>query len=305
MWPNFHEKSGLGDNRTYQAERSLGLAVNLDIGLLRTFIAITEEGGFTAAANRVLRSQSAISQQMRRLEEAIGHPLFIRQGRHQVLTQQGHNLLHFAEQIVLLNDQASAALTASQESGVVRLGTTHDIADSVLPFALKRFTKAYPNVHIVLTVDRSPNLLPLLQEGELDITLTTRHSERFEGQLLRSSPTVWIGRVGTSLDTKSPVPLVLADGPSIFRHMALAALEQRGMPWVERYTCPNLSSIYVALSAGLGVTARTPEMLNSDLRIFGEQDGLPPLPDINFYIYRTYGEIGEAANHLYDLICAV
>ena len=152
---------------------------------------------------------------------------------------------------------------------------------------------------------RSPNLPPLLEEGELDIVLTTRHSERFEGRLLRSSPTVWIGAVGTHLPPNAPVPLVLADGPSIFRRMALAALDQRGVPWVERYTCPSLSSIQVALSAGLGITARTPEMLTSELRIFGEQEGLPPLPNVNFYVYRGHGQIGEPAIHLFDLLCSV
>ncbi|MGD1877073.1 MAG: LysR substrate-binding domain-containing protein [Kiloniellaceae bacterium] len=280
------------------------MAVILDIGLLRTFIVISEEGCFTAAANRVLRSQSAISQQMHRLEEAVGHPLFVKEGRPRVLTQHGHNLLHFAEQIVSLNDHALATLGASQESGAVRLGTPHDIADSILPFVLSRFAKAYPNMHVVLTVDRSPNLMPLLQDGKLDVTLTTRHSERFEGRLLRSSPAVWIGRVGTKLDPLRPVPLVLVDEPSIYRRMALTALDQRGVPWVERYTCPNISSIQVALSAGLGITARTPEMLTPDLRIYGEEDGLPPLPNVNFYVYRAYGEIGEAALYLYDLLCS-
>lgn len=277
---------------------------NLDIDLLRTLVAIADEGSFSTAAAKVFRTQSAISQQMHRLEQLVEQPIFAREGRNRVLTRQGHNLLHYARQMIALNDQAMAMVNASQETGEVRIGTPHDIADSVLPRVLAQFAKAHPHIHVLLTVDRSPNLMPLLRDGKLDIALTTRHSERFEGQLLRTSPSVWIASGALHLQRGQPVPLVLADEPSFFRSMALAALEQRGVPWVERYTCPNLSSIHVALSAGLGVTARTPEMLTPDLQILGEAHGLPPLPDVNFYIYRSSEKIGDAAQLLFEMICA-
>lgn len=280
------------------------MIVNLEIGLLRTFVAIAEEGGFSAAARRVCRTQSAVSQQVRRLEETLGTPLFEKVGRQRQLNQAGHNLLAHARQIIALNDQAMMTVTASQESGEVRIGAPHDIAESILPRFLSTFARAYPRSHILLKVDRSPNLMPLLETGRLDMTLTTRHSERFEGRFLRSSPTVWIASPLLRLERNQPVPLVLADSPSIFRRMALNALEQRGVAHIERYTCPTLSGIQVALSAGLGVTARTPEMVTRDLRILGEHEGLPPLPDINFYIYRRNGVLSQAAHALFEQICA-
>ncbi|WP_434291169.1 LysR substrate-binding domain-containing protein [Celeribacter sp. SCSIO 80788] len=280
------------------------MLTNLDTDLLRTFVAIAEEGGFTSAALRIYRTQSAVSQQMRRLEETLGVTLFEKVGRQRELSQAGQNLLTYARQIIALNDQAVMMVNASEESGEVRIGAPHDIADSILPGFLSTFAQTNPRVHVVLKVDRSPNLMPLLEDGRLDMTLTTRHSERFEGKLLRSSPTVWIASSKLSLDTNQPVPLVLADSPSIFRRMALNALEQRGVAHIERYTCPTLSGIQVALSAGLGVTARTPELITQDLRILGEREGLPPLPDINFYIYRRNGDLSPAARTLFDQICA-
>ena len=280
------------------------MITNLEADLLRTFVAIAEEGGFTAAARRVYRTQSAVSQQMKRLEETLGIPLFEKLGRKRRLTQAGQNLLSYARQIISLNDQAVMMVHASQESGEVRIGAPHDIADSILPLFLSTYAQTNPRVHVMLKVDRSPNLMPLLEDGRLDMTLTTRHSERFEGKLLRSSPTVWIASSMLRLERNQPVPLVLADSPSIFRRIALDALEQRGVAHIERYTCPSLSGIHVALNAGLGVTARTPEMVTQDLRILGEREGLPPLPDINFYIYRRNGALSQAASALFDQICA-
>lgn len=280
------------------------MVINLDTDLLRTFIAIAEEGSFTAAAHRVYRTQSAISQQMKRLEEILGTPLFIKIGRQRHLNQAGQNLLTYASQIITLNDQAVMMVNASQESGEIRIGAPHDIADSILPRVLSTFAKSNPRVHVMLKVDRSPSLMPMLEDGQLDMTLTTRHTERFEGKLLRSSPTVWIASSTLRIDRNAPVPLVLADAPSIFRRIALSALEQRGVAHIERYTCPSLSGIHIALNAGLGITARTPEMINRDLCILGEREGLPPLPDINFYIYRRNGTLSQAASTLFDQICA-
>lgn len=282
----------------------ISMLVNLETDLLRTFVAIAEEGGFSAAARRVFRTQSAVSQQMRRLEEALGQQLFEKVGRQRRLNEAGQNLLTYARQIVALNDQAVVTVNSSQQSGEVRVGAPHDIADSILPRFLSTFARSNPRVHVMLTVDRSPNLMPLLEDGRLDMTLTTRHSERFQGRLLRTSPTVWIAAASFELDRRQPVPLVLADEPSIFRRMALNALDQRGVPHIERYTCPSLSGIHVALNAGLGVTARTPEMLKPDLKVLGEREGLPPLPDVNFYIYRSNVALSQAANALFEQICA-
>jgi DNA-binding transcriptional LysR family regulator len=280
------------------------MLVNLETELLRTFVAIAEEGSFSGAARVVYRTQSAVSQQMRRLEILLDQRLFEKVGRQRKLNEAGQNLLTYARQIIALNDQAALTVKSSQITGDVRIGAPLDIADSILPRFLATFANANPLVHVMLTVERSPNLMPLLEDGRLDMTLTTRYSERFQGKLLRTSPTIWIAASSFNLDPRQTVPLVLADEPSIFRRMALDALEQRGVPHIERYTCPSLSSIVVALNAGLGVTARTPEALKPELKVLGEREGLPPLPDVNFYIYRSNAPISQAANALFEQICA-
>ena len=279
------------------------MAVNLDIDLLRSLLAIAEEGGFSAAAERVFRTQSAISQQMRRLEDITGQTIFIKKGRSRVLTPAGQNLFRYAQSIVALNDQAVTMVQASEQGGAVRVGAPLDIADSILPKVLKQFAQSHPRVRVILRVDRSPNLMRQLADSDLDITWTTRRSERFDGKLIRTSPTVWICSESFQLTRSEPVPLILADEPSIFRRTALSVLDQHGVPHIERYTCPTLSSIRVALTAGLGVTARTPELLQADLRVLGQREGLPPMPDVNFYVYKANAPLDPPARHMFEQIC--
>lgn len=277
---------------------------HLDLSLLRTFVAICDESSFARAALKVHKSQPAISQQMRRLEEELQVSLFFKQGRQKQLTPAGIRLAEYARRLLALHDELWSTLHDQELSGPVRIGAPADIADTVLPGILQRFARANPRLSMAIHVGRSPDLMDMLFAGELDLTISTRQAEDREHLLLRSSPVVWLAASDYQLDESAPLPLVLADEPSIFRRVALEALQRAGCAYKESYVAPNLAGIKAGVRAGLGITARSVEMVTPEFRVLGERQGLPPLPDMNFYLYLRDDNPSEAATKLYQLIAS-
>lgn len=257
----------------------------LDLDLLRTLATIGAKGSFAAAAVQLGRTQSAITQQMQRLEEKIGHALFEKQGRQKRLTDRGERLLGYARHMLAIHDEALRNLQQRQVQGLVRIGAPHDAADTMLPPVLQEIALNFPGMQIDIHVDRSPFLMEALRQGELDMALSNREDPGFEGFVLRSSPTVWLCGAGYAHDPARPVPLVMADGPSIFRRLGCEALDAAGIAWTPRHTCTSLVGIRAALRAGLGVTARGVEQLDPGLRVLGTGDGMPALPDLVYHLY--------------------
>lgn len=257
----------------------------LDLDLLRTLATIGAKGSFAAAAVQLGRTQSAITQQMQRLEEKIGHALFEKQGRQKRLTDHGERLLGYARHMLAIHDEALRNLQQRQVQGLVRIGAPHDAADTMLPPVLQEIALNFPGMQIDIHVDRSPFLMEALRQGELDMALSNREDPGFEGFVLRSSPTVWLCGAGYAHDPARPVPLVMADGPSIFRRLGCEALDAAGIAWTPRHTCTSLVGIRAALRAGLGVTARGVEQLDPGLRVLGTGDGMPALPDLVYHLY--------------------
>lgn len=257
----------------------------LDLDLLRTLATIGAKGSFAAAAVQLGRTQSAITQQMQRLEERIGHALFEKQGRQKRLTDHGERLLGYARHMLAIHDEALRNLQQRQVQGLVRIGAPHDAADTMLPPVLQEIALNFPGMQIDIHVDRSPFLMEALRQGELDMALSNREDPGFEGFVLRSSPTVWLCGAGYAHDPARPVPLVMADGPSIFRRLGCDALDAAGIAWMPRHTCTSLVGIRAALRAGLGVTARGVEQLDPGLRVLGTGDGMPALPDLVYHLY--------------------
>lgn len=276
--------------------------ITLDLTLLRTLLAIQQHGTFSGAADELLRTQSAVTQQMQRLEDQIGAPLFERAGRSKVLTRQGETLARYARQMLVLNDDALRTLSGKQMEGVVRIGSPHDVADSILPTLLMHVARSLPHIQIEIQVDRSPFLMEAIHAGEIDLTISSRFDPALEGHVIRRSPTVWLCAAGYNHDPKVPIPLVLADTPSIFRRIALSAMEQSQVPWHTNYVAPNLVGIKAALRAGLGVTARGVEMIGPDFRILGEADGLPPLPEITYFLWMRPHSMLPLVRHVHDLL---
>lgn len=261
--------------------------LNLDLDLLRTFVAVADLNTFAAAAAAVCRTQSAVSQQMQRLEQLVGKELFARHGRNKLLTEHGIQLLGYARKILRFNDEACTSLMYSDVQGSVIIGASDDTADTILPYLLSRVTSIYPKLAIDVRVKRSPFMLPMLESDEVDLAITTITTKDHPHIVLRTSPTLWYCSADFSYPSGDSVPLVLLDEPSPYRSMAIEHLNKAGIPWRIAYVASTLSAIRAAVRAGLGVTVRPIEMMSPELRVLGEQDGLPRLPDTQYVLYKN------------------
>ncbi|WP_375596459.1 LysR substrate-binding domain-containing protein [Algihabitans albus] len=275
---------------------------DLQVSHLKALIAIAEENSFEAAATRVGRTQSAVTQQMQKLEDRVGKPLFRTVGRRRELTSAGRTLVTYGREIVSLVNHALAATDRATETGVVTIGAPQEVAEELLPRILSRFVQDWPHIRVTIHVGRSPALMSMLGEGRLDVTLSTRRADKYEGALIATLPSLWIAGASYRHDPKMPLPLILADEPSMFRRIALAALDLSGISSVERFTSPDLAGVRLCVAAGLGVTVRTESSFFSETRILGEAEGLPPLPDVNYYVYRSPTTTSPAARALYESI---
>ncbi|MDP3798416.1 MAG: LysR substrate-binding domain-containing protein [Polaromonas sp.] len=276
----------------------------LDLELLRALVAIEEQDSFAGAAIHLGKTQSAVTQQMQRLEDRIGHPLFEKQGRHKRLTPHGQKLLDYARHLLAINDDALRSLQQGNLEGVLRIGAPHDVADTMLPTLLAQVARASPLLRLDIHVGRSPFLMESLKRGELDMTISNRNDPALDGVVLRTSPTVWLCSASYVHDRAKPVPLILVEGPSVFYRLAREALDAAGIRWSPNYTASSLIGIKAALRAGLGVTARGIEMAGADLRVLGENDGLPRLPDLDYYLFVRKNVINPITRKVFDMLKA-
>lgn len=274
----------------------------LDLELLRTFIAVVDHHGFAQAGAQLARTQSSVTQQMQRLEQQVGVSLFEKRGRQKQLTEAGQQLLRHARQMLTLNDEALNSLRENSLSGVLRIGSPHDIADTILPPILSHIARSAPRLRLEIDVGRSPFLMDDLHRGKVDMVISTRQAPNLEGFPLRTSPVWWICSAQYVHTPGEPLPLILVDEPSIYRRYALEALEQASIPWRQAYLASNLIGIKAAIRAGLGVTPRSMEMLGPDMRVLGENDGLPRLPDVTYYLWIRANTVNPLVRRAYELI---
>ena len=275
---------------------------NLDMDVLRTLAVAMDLGGFGKAAERLGRSQSAVSLQMRRLEERVGRPLFRREGRGLGLTDAGDVVLGYARQILELNDQAVSAARGIAIGGSVRFGVPQDFGDSWLPGVLARFSRAHPSVLIEVRVDRANKLVERIAEGGLDLALMWGNPSVANTVTVQRLPMVWIGLKGYAVPRGTPVPLALFESPCVFRQPGVEALERTHRPWRLAFTSPSLSGLWAATAAGLGVTVRTPLGLPSPLTVLGKSSGLPKLPQIALSLYTAQPEPPQAVARLREIL---
>ncbi len=274
----------------------------LDLELLRALAAIVAHDGFAAAAVHLGKTQSAVTQQMQRLEEQIGHPLFEKHGRNKRLTDHGQRLLVYARHLLAINDEALRSLQQGQLEGVLRIGAPHDVADTMLPLLLTEIARNSPLLQLDIHIGRSPFLMKSIRSGELDMIISNRSDPQLEGVVLRTSPSVWLCGAGYLHDPAKPVPLIMADGPSIFRCIGHEALDAAGIAWTPRYTSSSLIGIKAALRAGLGVTARGVEQLDAGLRVLGPGDGMPRLPDLVYYLYVRSHVVNPVTRQVFETL---
>ena len=237
----------------------------MDIELLRSFVSVVDAGGFTRAGERVHRTQSTVSQQIKRLEDMLGRPLLERNGKQATLTEEGERLISYARRILALEQEARDVVARPVVDGVVRLGIPEDFAAYRLTELLYDFKRARPTLRLDVRCGLSATLQRALDAGELDLALIKREAglpgavatwpERLQWVTSREHP--------VDLD-QDPVPLAVAEQGCLYRNQLIHALESAGRTWHVAYTSPNLSGIQAAVSAGLGIAilpdvAITPE----------------------------------------------
>ena len=274
--------------------------INLDLDLLRTFVAVADLNTFASAAAAVCRTQSAVSQQMQRLEQLVGKELFARHGRNKLLTEHGLQLLGYARKILRFNDEACTSLMYSNVEGSLIIGASDDTADTLLPFLLNRVATLYPRLAIDVRVKRSPLIADMLSHGEVDLAITTAKVDNHPHVILRTSPTLWYCSADYQFQSGESVPLVVMDEPSPFRDMAIEHLTRAGIAWRIAYVASSLSAIRAAVRAGLGITARPIEMMSPDLRVLGETEGLPRLPETHYSLCKDSRCSNELALAIFE-----
>ena len=273
---------------------------NLDMAALRSLVAILQRGGLAGAAERIGRSPSAVSQQMRKLELQLGEPLFRKQGRRVVLTEAGDRIHAYARRILELNDEAVHAVRGAAIDGTVRFGLPGDLAESWLPAALGKFRKAYPAVRVDVLVEPNRLLLERLDRGELDVVLAMNQSGRADAERLATLPMAWIGLAGTDEVTwpDAVLDLALYQPPCFFREAGTAALDRAGIAWRPAFVTASLHSLWAGVAAGLGITVRTAVDLPRSLMRLDERHGLPSLPSVDLCLHTAPGLQSAALLHL-------
>ncbi len=249
----------------------------LDLDLLRTFVTIAEMGGMTRASERLLRSQSTISLQLKRLETRIGYRLLDRTPRSLRLTSEGERLLPEARALLALHDAILQRNSDAPVEGVIRLGTPEDFATTHLPLVLARFARSHPRLTLEVTCDLTLNLLDRFREGEFDLVLAKREIGRSaDGVRVWREPLVWVAAEDFVLPAEGRLPLVVSPAPCVYRKRATESLERAGRDWRIAYTCGSLAGTLAAVRAALGVAVLPKEMVPAGFRILAD----PQLPDL-------------------------
>lgn len=260
-----------------------------DTDSLRAIVAGADLGSFARAAVQLGRSQSAISMQLKKLEQQAGAQLFARKGRGLVPTEAGEVLIAYARRIVALNDEAALAVGATVSTAVARLGLPQDFFEDVMPATLRAFSRDHPHVHVDIRVGENHKLSEEVSSGRLDGAIAFfEQGASDDGELLCSLPMRWLAhetyRIGPSAES---VQLVMFDHPCLFRKAALSAFDRAERRWRMAVTTPSLLYVWSALRSGRGVGVRTEHALPHDIVCLGDELGLPKLPSIELRLLRS------------------
>lgn len=274
---------------------------DIDVGLLRAFSAVIETGSVTGAARLLNRTQAAVSLQIKRLEDQLGVELFLREHRRLRLTKSGERMLAGAHKIVSLNDELWSAMTTPAVRGEVRLGVPMDIIQTYVPAVLRRFNQAWPQVDVTVDCRNSYDLLLAIDNGEVDVALTTddtiiKSSTRLT-ETLRMDRLVWVGAQGARAQRTDPLPLAIGSPTCRFRPVVLEALRAQGRDWRLVTEVANDIAQRAVIEADIAIGANLKDSIASGLQEV-EDAGLPELPQfaINLTLPATGGS--DAAREL-------
>jgi DNA-binding transcriptional LysR family regulator len=271
----------------------------IDIEQLRTFLAIAETGSFTRAADIVHKTQSAVSMQMKRLEERLERPIFSRDGRASKLTEDGERLLDYARRIVKLNVEALAAFADEELSGRVRLGVPDDYADRYLPEIMARFARAYPGVELTVVCEPSIALSERIDANELDLAIVTNCDG---SEIFRHERLLWVTSNRHAAQLEEKLPLALGRPSCSWRQTAVERLEQMGRAYRILYTSANSGAVSAAVLSGLAVSIFPESGLRPGMRVLTHADGFPELPSCRIGLLRNPHERVKLADALAEHI---
>lgn len=274
---------------------------NLDLTALRSFVAVADAGGVTRAASALNLTQSAVSMQVKRLEDALGLSLLDRAGRGVKLTAAGEQVASYARRMLDLNDEVYARLTDRAFEGEIRLGVPADIVYPHIPQLLQRFHAEYPRMKVQLTSSLTRVLKQKFADGGLDIILTTEDAPGTGAETLRMLPLLWFGAPGGSVWRDRPVRLAF-EHVCIFRESVQAALDGAGIPWELAVESESFRTIEASVSADLAVTALLQGAAPAYLQPIPHGGDLPDLPSSQINLYIGPYARGPGVDHMADLL---
>ncbi|MCW6528751.1 LysR family transcriptional regulator [Sphingomonas sp. MMSM20] len=277
--------------------------MDIDPPLLRAFVAVSETGGFTRAARRLNLTQSAVSHQIRRLEEQVGRPLIRRTTRSLTLTRDGEDFLHHARQILTSLDALAQRFRPSPLTGVVRFGTPEAFMGERLPGLLCRFSCAFPAVRLDVHVSTYLDLSTMIAADELDlaVVLSTAGGEN-GGVKLRPADFVWVAADSFALPAGASLPLAFHPPNCVNRLVGVAALEATALDWHIAFTSPSEQGLRLAVRSGLAVAVLTRNDVGPGMRVLDGDYGLPALPSADFVLIRSRGAASPAARAFFKMI---
>ena len=274
----------------------------LDLDLLRSFVSVVDAGGFTRAGERVHRTQSTVSQQIRRLEQSLGRALLHRNGKHATPTDEGERLLSYARRILALAEEARDAVARPMADGIVRIGIPEDFAATRLTELLSEFARSRPSLRLNVRCDLSVNLRHDIERGELDLALLKRDAR--DGEAIASWPERlhWVTSRRHPVEARGqPAPLAVFPQGCLYRNRAIHALEAAGRAWHIAYTSPDLANIQAAVAAGLGVSILPRTAITDALRTLSARNGFPAVDNTELALLAA-PDASPATHRLADLL---
>jgi DNA-binding transcriptional LysR family regulator len=277
--------------------------INLPIDNLRTLVAVVDLGSYTKAAERVGRTQPAVTLQIQKLQELAGCRIMKTGGRDFTLTEDGELLLRYARQILRLNDEIASRLQRRKPEGVVRIGLPTDYAVAFLQRVLTNFVEQHKEVELEISCDLSATTMQRIAGDELDLAIAM-YSEHQNESLAYSwaERPIWVTAENKGAHRKTPVPIAAHDKGCEYRERMIRALDSIGRPWRIAYVSPGISGLQEAVKAGFGVSALTRRTLMRGMKILTEADGFPALPDIRIGLHYKHSNLSTAALMLVSYI---
>lgn len=270
---------------------------NLDLSALRSFVTVADVGGVTRAAGYLNLTQSAVSMQIKRLEEALGLQLFLRAARKLALSPEGEQLLSYGRRMLALNDEALSRLSSTSCEGEIRLGVPHDVVYPVIPGILRRMAQAYPRVRINLVSSFTLLMKQEFARGEFDVMLTTEEAPDAFAEVLSTRPLVWVGAPDGSAWQRRPLRLGFKD-TCIFRPRAQAALDAAGIPWEVATGGESEQAVEATVAADLAVSVRMVGSIPEGMAPITGDNQLPAPGEMKLALYRTGRRNDEAVDLL-------